>query len=125
VVQFSGSTIRYDDFPQVHDVLRGVAPGLPDEEVRRLELVLGLHELGSVPVEHASLLRRLAERHRLGLVANIWCKKDLWLAELERSGLIGLFRTMVFSSEHRSVKPTPVLFRLALSGWTRSPYNCT
>src|SRR4051794_40866298 len=39
---------RYDDFPGVKDVLRCAAPGLPDEEVRRLELVLGVHELGTV-----------------------------------------------------------------------------
>jgi FMN phosphatase YigB (HAD superfamily) len=108
---------RYDDFPRVPEVLRLVAAGLPDGEVRRLELVFGLHELGRVPAEHASLLRWLAARHQLGLVANIWCEKSLWLRELERSGVHDLFRTMVFSSDYRSIKPSPVLFRRALDGF--------
>src|SRR5205823_14133838 len=108
---------HYDDFPQVPDVLRMVAPGLPDEEVRHLQLVFGLHELGSVPAEHASLLHWLAEGHRLGLVANIWCEKSPWLRELKRSGVHDLFRTMVFSSDHRSIKPSPVLFQLALDAF--------
>lgn len=105
---------RYDDFPRVLDVLRRVTPGLPDDEARRLEPVLGVPELGIVPAEHASLLHWLSRSHRLGLVANIWCHKAPWLGELERSGVLGLFRTTVFSSDCRSIKPSPVLFRLAL-----------
>ena len=105
---------RYDDFPRALDVLRRVAPGLPGDEARRLERVLGLHELGTVPAGHASLLRWMSARHRLGLVANIWCDKAPWAGELERSGVLGLSRTTVSSSDYRSIKPSPVLFRLAL-----------
>jgi FMN phosphatase YigB (HAD superfamily) len=47
-------------------------------------------------------------------VANIWCRKDLWLGELGRAGVLGLFESPVFSSDHRSVKPSPTLFELAV-----------
>ncbi len=105
---------RYDDFPPVADVLREVAPGWPGEERARLERVFGLHELGRVPPEHAAFLHRLARTHPLGLVANVWAGKDLWVQELERAGVLGLFRSLVFSSDTASVKPSRVLFDLAL-----------
>jgi FMN phosphatase YigB (HAD superfamily) len=104
---------RYDDFPQVADVLRARAPCLPDGEYEHLERVFGLHELGRVPPEYAALLRGLAATHALGLVANIWSKKDLWLRELERAGVLGLFRSLVFSSDTASIKPSRVLFERA------------
>jgi FMN phosphatase YigB (HAD superfamily) len=105
---------RYDDFPRVADVLRATAPDLPDQERERLERVFGLHELGRVPPEYAAFLRRLAATHALGLVANVWCGKGLWVRELERAGVLGLFRSVVFSSDTASVKPSRVLFDLAL-----------
>jgi FMN phosphatase YigB (HAD superfamily) len=105
---------KYDDFPQVRDVLLAVAPHLPLDEVALLELVFGLHELGRVDEKYGEYLRNLARTHRLGLVANIWCKKELWLRELQRAGVLGLFESTVFSSDHKSIKPSPALFELAM-----------
>ncbi|HVA50499.1 MAG TPA: hypothetical protein VNH11_29395 [Pirellulales bacterium] len=45
-------------------------------------ILLDLHELGYVPNAYAKCLRRLATTHRLGLVTNIWSKKDRWVDEL-------------------------------------------
>jgi FMN phosphatase YigB (HAD superfamily) len=106
---------RYDDFPQVADVLRETSPNLTDEERGHLERVFALHELGRVPPGHAAFLRRLAASHALGLVANVWSGKDLWVRELERAGVLGLFRSVVFSSDTASVKPSRVLFERALA----------
>jgi putative hydrolase of the HAD superfamily len=99
---------RYDDFPQIADVLRTTALALPEEERGLLERVFALHELGTVPPAYAAFLRRLAATHALGLVANIWCGKDLWVQKLERAGVLGLFRSAVFSSDTASVKPSRV-----------------
>lgn len=104
---------KYDDFPQVADVIRSLHPALLSNERRLLEEVIAIHELGHVPDAYAAVLRRLARTHRLGLVANIWCKKDRWLQKLERAGVLDLFETLVFSSDHKSMKPSPVLFDLA------------
>ena len=103
----------YDNFPQVANVLRALFPSLPDDELDRIEQVITLHELGRVPEVYAECLRGLAQAHRLGLVANIWCKKDHWLRELERAGVLDLLEFPVFSSDHRSIKPSPVLFDVA------------
>src|SRR5207253_75453 len=77
---------KHDDFPQVAEVLRVVAPGLLEVEIDLLDRTFAAHELGRVPDEHADFLRRLAGTHRLGLVANVWAGKGPWLAELERAG---------------------------------------
>jgi FMN phosphatase YigB (HAD superfamily) len=105
---------RHDDFPQVAEVLRAAAPGLPQAEIGLLDRTFAAHELGRVPDAHAEFLRRLGGTHRLGLVANVWAGKGPWLAELERAGVLGLFGSLIFSSDTRSVKPSRVLFELAL-----------
>jgi FMN phosphatase YigB (HAD superfamily) len=104
---------KYDDFPQVADVLKTLLPSLPADERNLIEEVMAIHELGHVTDAYAGYLRRLARTHRLGLVANIWCKIDRWLNELERAGVLGLFEFPVFSSDHKSMKPSAVLFDLA------------
>jgi putative hydrolase of the HAD superfamily len=106
---------RCDDFPSVAEALAAAAPGLSEAELRLLEEVVALHELGSVPDEHAAFLRRLASSHRLGVVSNLWSLKGPWLAEFERAGIGGLFGSLVFSSDGRSMKPSPALFRRALA----------
>lgn len=104
---------KYDDFPQVADVLRNLHPTLPDVERNRIEDVIAIHELGRVPDDYAECLKRMARTHRLGLVANIWSKKEWWLRELERVGVLSLIEHPVFSCDHKSIKPSPVLFDLA------------
>jgi HAD superfamily hydrolase (TIGR01509 family) len=105
---------RYDDFPSVAESLAAAVPGLPEAELGLLEEVIALHELGRVPDEYAAFLLRLASTHRLGVVSNLWSKKGRWLAEFERAGITGLFGSLVFSSDSRSMKPSPALFRRAL-----------
>ncbi len=107
-----------DDFPGVLEVM-GELPdvaGLPERDRRLLAEVVARHELGRIPEPHADAVRELSHRHRLGLVANIWAPKDLWLAELARAGLADVFTTRVFSSDLRSMKPSLRLFQEALHG---------
>ncbi len=108
-----------DDFPSVHEALALLPDtgALAAGERARIERVIARHELGRVPAEYAAALRRLARTHRLGLVSNIWSRKDPWLAELARAGVAGLFTTMVFSSDTRSIKPSARLFEAALAAF--------
>jgi HAD superfamily hydrolase (TIGR01509 family) len=98
----------------VAEALRVVAPGLPQAEINLLDRTFAAHELGQVPNAHADFIGRLARRHRLGLLTNIWSAKGPWLAELQRAGVLGLFESLVFSSDTRSVKPSRLLFEMAL-----------
>ncbi len=114
-----------DDFPSVLEVM-GELPdtsGLPERERRLLAEVVARHELGRIPEPHAQAVRELARAHRLGLVANIWAPKDPWLAELARAGLADVFAARVFSSNSRSMKPSPRLFHEALRGCDASRHK--
>lgn len=114
---------RYDDFPSVAEGLRAWAghPGLAAAEVELLVDVLAEHERGRVPADHHALLLRLARSFELGVVSNLWAPKDRWLAELARTGLLPAFKKLVFSSDGRSMKPSPVLFREALAAFDVDP----
>ena len=63
-----------------------------------------------------------SKTHRLGVVSNIWAKKEGWIREFRDKGILDLFEVMVFSSDHTSIKPSPVLFDKAISAFdvTRS-----
>jgi FMN phosphatase YigB (HAD superfamily) len=104
---------KYDDFPSVAEAFRTYG-GARDEDVADLETVFAAHEIGFVPAAHAGFLRRVASTHQLGIVSNICARPAPWLAALEAAGLRQLFACTVFSSEGRSIKPSPVLFQRAL-----------
>lgn len=108
---------RCDSFPQVQDTLRALpaARRLPDEELTLLEGVIAHHELGQVPDEYAQALQRLARTHRLGVVANVWSRKEPYQEELARAGVLDLFAVTIFSSDGRSMKPSRLLFDWAVA----------
>lgn len=106
---------RYDDFPSLTEGLQRYAHP-PESELPLLERVFTLHELGVVPEWAAAVLCRLARTHKLALVANICAPKPAWVEEFHRAGLSGVFQYTVFSSDFRSIKPSPVLYREALRG---------
>lgn len=108
---------RSDSFPRVLDTLRTLphTQGLDDQELKLLEGVIAQHERGQVPDAYAVYLRNLARSHPLGLVANILSRKDLWLEEFRRAGVLDLFAITVFSSDGSSMKPSRKLFDRAVS----------
>lgn len=104
---------RVDDFPSVAESFARHAR-VPEDEAVLLERVFAAHERGRVPEPFANCVRRLAARHAIGVVSNIWARKEIWLSHFEEIGIAGVWRTMVFSSDTRSIKPSPVLFRRAI-----------
>lgn len=110
-----------DDFPSVAESLACVAPHLPAMEMALLEDTFARHELGVVPPDYADALRALSATHELRLLTNVWAPKAAWVAELERAGVLPLFRRAVFSSDTRSVKPSLRLVRQALEGVACAP----
>lgn len=106
-----------DAFTSVAEVLEELpdTSRLPLAERELLERVIAEHEVGRVPAEYAAVLERLARTHRLGLVSNVWSSKELYLAELRRSGTLDLFAALIFSSDGASIKPSRVLFDQAIA----------
>lgn len=107
---------RQENFAPVSEYIEEVLNefGLPRVEAATLDLVFAAHETGHVPETHARVLRRLRETHRLGVVSNLWCPGAMCLAEFLRAGVANLFETVVFSSDYRVNKPSPLLYRKAL-----------
>ncbi|HMB70055.1 MAG TPA: HAD family hydrolase [bacterium] len=110
---------RLDSFPAVLECLRALplTRSWPDSELRRIEQVVASHELGRIPAEYASFVSSLAETYRLGLVSNLWSRKDPWLAELDRAGVTEAFDWLIFSSDGASVKPSPRIFQPIFDDW--------
>ena len=105
---------RFDDYPSLAEAL-GSNSGLSEHDIEALERVFAAHELGAVPPAFADCLRRLAASRQLGVVSNIWSRKDPWLRHFDEVGIAGIWRTLVFSSDTRSMKPSPALFERALA----------
>jgi HAD superfamily hydrolase (TIGR01509 family) len=114
---------RCDSFPQVGEVLAELPETreYPASERHHLEQVIAAHEVGHVPLQYANALQTLARTHRLGIVSNIWSKKDLYISEFESVQVLNLFDVIVFSSDGPSMKPSRRLFDRATTGLGMSP----
>jgi putative hydrolase of the HAD superfamily/5'-nucleotidase len=108
---------NFDNFPSVAETLRR-QNGVSETELALLEQVFAKHEQGIVPPAYAELLRRLSRTHQLGIVSNLWSRKEPWLAQFERIGIADVFTCKIFSSDSRSIKPSPVLFKTALQSFS-------
>ena len=105
---------RFDDYPSLSEALDQYA-GCADRHVESLAAVFAAHELGAIPPPFADCLSRLAASHQLGVVSNIWSPKPPWLRHFDEVGIADIWRTLVFSSDTRSMKPSPVLFERAIA----------
>jgi len=122
---------RYPDanyretFPSLRDALLVVSNKriTTDDELEILIQTFGSHELGSVPALYSEALRKLAQRFCLGLVADIWAPKTLWIEELNRSGVLNLFEITTFSSDTGIIKPSPLAFLNTLQQMKADPNN--
>ena len=94
---------------------------LPQADLDCLHDVFAHHELGHIPDGHYHALRQLATTHRLGLVSNLWSEKTPFVEAFRESGILHLFDTLVFSSDHSIVKPSPKLFTIALTDLAADP----
>jgi FMN phosphatase YigB (HAD superfamily) len=105
---------RFDDFPSLAEAFRRYG-GAEKDDIPDLERVFAAHEMGQVPPDHEAFLREVSRTHHLGIVSNICARPEPWLAYFAETGLLSLFKTLVFSSECSSIKPSPVLFQRALA----------
>ena len=112
-----------DRFPSVPDTLRALTATrhLPPSEIDLIADVIACHELGDVDADHVAALERIASAHPVGIVSNIWAPKQRWLDRFEERGLLGLFSTIVFSSDGPHIKPSPALFQKACTALNVAP----
>lgn len=105
-----------EEFAPFLSVLREheVTKGVREKDLALLDRALGLHEMGVVPPSHREVLRHLASVNRLALLSDIWASSDPFTDHLEEVGILSLFDTVIFSSDHNACKPSGTIFRLAL-----------
>lgn len=118
MLRISRTAENFDNFPTLAEGLHRYA-NVPEVELPLLEKVFAHHERGTIPVDYAALLRRLGRTHQLGLVTNIWARKDTWLSEFERAGISDIFTCQIFSSDCRSIKPSRTIFERALRSFPK------
>jgi len=107
---------KYDKFCPVSSYLKRhpKSAKFSTKELAILEKVFSEHEVGTIPQEYASVLRRLRKTHRLGIVSDIWSHSERFYQELDRAGIRGLFEAIVFSSDIGFIKPSRKIFQKAL-----------
>jgi len=113
LLQIYDDPTRFDDFPTLSEVFGDYGAG--EDDLALLERVFAAHEIGRIPRTHANFIKHVAVTHELGVVSNICSHPDLWLTNNTSADVFASFKTLVFSSEGRSIKPSPVLFRRAIT----------
>ncbi|MBV6622932.1 MAG: HAD family hydrolase [Rivularia sp. (in: Bacteria)] len=106
----------YECLPSVISYLQKhpQASSLPASELNLLEPVFATHEVGVISQNHVEVLHKLRKTHRLGIISNIWSKKDIFIKEFDRVGIRDLFEIIVFSSDFGWIKPSTKLFNQAI-----------
>ena len=107
----------FDCFPSVADTLSTMpfSAHLPPAERELICDTIVVHELGDIDDDHAAGIRNIAASHPLGVVSNIWSRKQRWLDRFSERGVLDTFGPIVFSSDGPYIKPSPGLFSQALS----------
>jgi len=88
--------------------------GITTEDKILLERVFAYHECGNVPETCKVTLKALAKTYKIGLISNVWCKSEYFKEQLKKDGVFDLFDIIIFSSDHKSVKPSKKLFSIAI-----------
>ncbi len=114
LVRLYNTPSHFDDFPSVREAFQ-VYGGAAEQDLDLLERLFTSHEIGQVPLEHHAFIAQVARTHRLGVVSNICAHPDLWLSRFDDSGVFREFEVLTFSSEGRTIKPSPRFFARALS----------
>ncbi|WP_051261100.1 HAD family hydrolase [Desulfovibrio inopinatus] len=112
----------FDCFPSLEEAFNASCPDLrqQSEEVGTLVKTFACHECGCISDGYAECIQELAKTHQLGVVSNIWAKKDNWIQVFERKGILDCFETLIFSSDFRSIKPSVTLFHEAMRSFPLS-----
>jgi FMN phosphatase YigB (HAD superfamily) len=79
-----------------------------------IERVFAHHEFGSVPETCKQTMHKLSKTHRLCVISNVWCKSSYFIDQLKKDSVFELFELIIYSSDHRTVKPSPKIFNLAI-----------
>lgn len=110
-----------DDFPTVADAIVALSIDLAVEDGELIDDVIAEHEVGGISETHRDTIRELARTYSLGIISNVFAQPSRFEHNLLSCGLFACFQSMVWSSFHRAIKPSPLIFDVALSRWGLEP----
>lgn len=87
---------------------------LPEEEKQKIAEVFELHEIGTISQEYVDILHELSKSYKLGVISNICSNSKLFRKAFDDTDSTSLFDVIVFSSEHKFIKPSPKIFHEAV-----------
>ena len=116
------NTAYHENFPGLEAALDVVAPEhISDSDRQHLIATFSCHEIGTVSPEYVAVLHRLRRKFRLGLIADIWAPRDMWVQEFERAGILDTFEVLSFSSDDGVVKPSAKPFYKVMDAMKADP----
>lgn len=109
-----------------HDLIYGLYNRVP--EVQHIDALIQARYKAflsyvTLPEGVNSLLHRLRNRYRLGLISNYPCSRSIY-DSLQKVGLLDLFDDVVVSGDCGYVKPHPMPFEIILSRMNVLPSEC-
>lgn len=113
----------FDSFPLLHTWIDEVCipENISQKERELLEEVFARHEVGTIPEHHVALINRLASQFPIGLISNNFGRTELFLQELQRAGISEAFHCLIFSREVGPIKPSPLIFQIAMGQFNATP----
>ncbi len=96
---------------------------ITNEDKILIEKVFAYHECGVVPISCKETLGNLSNSHKLGLISNVWCKSEYFKKQLKKDEVFDLFEITIFSSDHKSVKPSKKIFNKAIEHFGTLPHK--
>jgi len=112
----------YHRFPTVPAAISASArETLAPDIIGELTDTFALHELGVLPPTHKQALDKLAAKHPLSVLSNLWAPKHRWLKKFPEWGIHQHFKALHFSSDGSEMKPHKAFFNRALTNLQLSP----
>jgi putative hydrolase of the HAD superfamily len=123
MLEISRNPEHYDRYGTVEGYLHELpeSAGLPAAERKILERVFARHEVGRIPDSHVAILRELSHTHPLGVISNVWSHRSVFEEEFSRADVEDFFEIIIWSSDHGCIKPSPCIFRKALTHFDVEP----
>ncbi len=114
-----------DNFPSLEQAVSSVAnQTLSANELEKVIDTFSYHEHGHIPSEYVSTLTALGRQYILAAVIDIWSPKQRWLHTFKLLGIDKIFSAYSFSSDHGSVKPSPLGFNQVIKELNISKAHC-
>jgi HAD superfamily hydrolase (TIGR01549 family) len=109
--KFLDDMLSVDELVQTDEYYKGYS----EQDKILIEHVFAHHECGTVSESCRETLITLSKSHKLGVISNVWCKSSYFIEQLKNNGVHDFFDIIIYSSDHKTVKPSQKIFDIAVN----------